>query len=80
MFVVILCRVESVSGARFVLSSEKATASVSTFDVRHTLMRVFADDKKQTAGRNQFCESFSTLQQRVAGCAAWFAHRKEMMK
>lgn len=46
----------------FRLSSRRATASACTLNVRRTLVVVFVDDTKQTAGRSQFRESRSALQ------------------
>lgn len=71
---------ESVKSARLVSWSERATASASTLVVRRTLVGVVSDDSKQAAGHTQCCKSHSALQQRVVGCTAWFAQRKEMEK
>lgn len=71
MFVVARCHVENLCGARFVLSSDAATAPTSTLGVRRMLMGMFADDTKQTADHNKFHKSHFALQQSVVGCAAW---------
>lgn len=58
MFDGTLCHAEIVSGARFVSSSLKGnTTPASTLDVRRTLVRVFADDTKQTGGHNSSASS-----------------------
>lgn len=61
VFASTLCHANIVSGAHFVLSRERATASTSTLVVRHTMVGKFADDSKQIAGRNQLCESHSAV-------------------
>lgn len=63
---------------RFVVGG--AIALVRTFYALRTLVCVFADDARQTAGRYQFCESHSALRLRVVGCTAWLAHSKNVMK
>lgn len=57
MFVMTVCRPESLSDVRVVsLSLEGATASASTSGFGRTLMSVFDDDTKPTAVGNYFCE------------------------
>lgn len=52
MFVVPVGHSENVSKARLVLPLEQATASASIWNIPRTLVGVFSDDNKQTAGRS----------------------------
>lgn len=74
------CHVENVGSARFVLSLEGTTASARTLDVRRMWVGIYADYTKQIAGRNQFCESHTALQQRVVGCAAGLASTMRVVR
>lgn len=74
------CSAEDVRIARAALSLVGGISLASTSDVWCLLVGVFVNDTEQIAGRSHFCVSQSTLQERVVGCAAWFAHSKEKMK
>lgn len=63
-----------------VLLWEGATALASTVNLQRTLAGLFADDAKQFGGRDQFCRSYSALQQRVEGCPSWLVYGKKVMK
>lgn len=76
MFFLTVCHDKNVIDARLVSSFEGVYAPVSSLDVRRTLVGVFANDTKKTAGRNQFCDLHLALQRHVVGCAAWLAHSK----
>lgn len=79
MFVVIVDNAENTSNARAVLlPSEEGTTPGSTSDVFSTLVVVFADDTKKSAGRNLYCEAHVALQQHGVGCASWFVYCKEV--
>lgn len=80
IFIATVCHAENVIDARFVSSSEEATALASTLDARRTSAGLLAEDTKQAAERKPFRESPYALQQLGVGCAAWFVHSKGVIK